>query len=47
MHRVAEQDGEELNRVLDEREKRVFYFYLKAEGNFWPAQRISLSPGFP
>ena len=26
------------NKVLGENEKRVFYFYLKTEGTFWPTQ---------
>ena len=27
------------NKVLGENEKCVFYFYLKTEGTFWPANR--------
>ena len=38
---VVEQNGEYIvNNVLTENEKRVFYFYLKTEGNSWPTQYI-------
>ena len=30
------------NKVLGEIEKCVFYFYLKTEGTFWPAQYLKV-----
>ena len=38
--KVVEQNGEyvKFSKVLSENEKRVFYFYLKTKGTFWPTQ---------